>query len=116
MGYRCRFGAYVFFLMIRRPPRSTLFPYTTLFRSSRDTCILAQTVDITERKHAEEAVRQSEKRFSTIFHASPQVITISLHTPDQLIGRLVVDVSHIGFSLDEAIGKTSHSLNVVIHA
>src|SRR2546426_3425211 len=25
-----------FFLMIRRPPRSTLFPYTTLFRSRRD--------------------------------------------------------------------------------
>src|SRR5207245_11175175 len=25
----------VFFLMIRRPPRSTLFPYTTLFRSCR---------------------------------------------------------------------------------
>src|SRR5215211_81207 len=24
-----------FFLMIRRPPRSTLFPYTTLFRSTR---------------------------------------------------------------------------------
>src|ERR1039457_4197635 len=31
-----RTGAFVcgvFFLMIRRPPRSTLFPYTTLFRS-----------------------------------------------------------------------------------
>src|SRR5260370_1130439 len=27
----------VFFLMIRRPPRSTLFPYTTLFRSARST-------------------------------------------------------------------------------
>src|SRR2546422_10560724 len=27
------FPAPVFFLMIRRPPRSTLFPYTTLFRS-----------------------------------------------------------------------------------
>src|SRR3712207_7999424 len=26
----------VFFLMIRRPPRSTLFPYTTLFRSVLD--------------------------------------------------------------------------------
>src|SRR3989441_8818079 len=26
---------YFFFLMIRRPPRSTLFPYTTLFRSQR---------------------------------------------------------------------------------
>src|SRR3989442_1930550 len=27
-----------FFLMIRRPPRSTLFPYTTLFRSIRKRC------------------------------------------------------------------------------
>src|ERR1039457_7344561 len=27
-----------FFLMIRRPPRSTLFPYTTLFRSRRWRC------------------------------------------------------------------------------
>src|SRR3989442_5773468 len=26
-------GLFFFFLMIRRPPRSTLFPYTTLFRS-----------------------------------------------------------------------------------
>src|SRR2546430_11893951 len=26
----------LFFLMIRRPPRSTLFPYTTLFRSCQD--------------------------------------------------------------------------------
>src|SRR3712207_8420065 len=29
--------AWFFFLMIRRPPRSTLFPYTTLFRSWCDT-------------------------------------------------------------------------------
>src|ERR1035438_9671896 len=29
----CRCRVLVFFLMIRRPPRSTLFPYTTLFRS-----------------------------------------------------------------------------------
>src|SRR3989442_1580242 len=28
-------GSGFFFLMIRRPPRSTLFPYTTLFRSGR---------------------------------------------------------------------------------
>src|SRR5256885_11540661 len=27
--------SFFFFLMIRRPPRSTLFPYTTLFRSLR---------------------------------------------------------------------------------
>src|SRR5256885_11322959 len=29
----CRLFSFFFFLMIRRPPRSTLFPYTTLFRS-----------------------------------------------------------------------------------
>src|SRR3712207_8609725 len=28
-----------FFLMIRRPPRSTLFPYTTLFRSCSSSCV-----------------------------------------------------------------------------
>src|SRR5258705_7133037 len=30
---RFSFFLFFFFLMIRRPPRSTLFPYTTLFRS-----------------------------------------------------------------------------------
>src|SRR2546430_5023521 len=29
-----------FFLMIRRPPRSTLFPYTTLFRSLRNSAAI----------------------------------------------------------------------------
>src|SRR2546425_4555630 len=29
------FLSFFFFLMIRRPPRSTLFPYTTLFRSMK---------------------------------------------------------------------------------
>src|SRR5215203_6923341 len=29
----CLILSFFFFLMIRRPPRSTLFPYTTLFRS-----------------------------------------------------------------------------------
>src|SRR3712207_7206058 len=31
---RCPYNTHFFFLMIRRPPRSTLFPYTTLFRSA----------------------------------------------------------------------------------
>src|SRR5256885_3461166 len=30
---------FFFFLMIRRPPRSTLFPYTTLFRSLPGLCL-----------------------------------------------------------------------------
>src|SRR5438105_15558381 len=38
--YTYTFGVHfcssLFFLMIRRPPRSTLFPYTTLFRSTQD--------------------------------------------------------------------------------
>src|ERR1039458_10446777 len=34
-------SCFFFFLMIRRPPRSTLFPYTTLFRSG--TTISAET-------------------------------------------------------------------------
>src|SRR2546426_9013369 len=33
MYSRCTLFVFFFFLMIRRPPRSTLFPYTTLFRS-----------------------------------------------------------------------------------
>src|ERR1035441_10724932 len=31
--FRVCYSSFFFFLMIRRPPRSTLFPYTTLFRS-----------------------------------------------------------------------------------
>src|SRR6266571_5812406 len=34
MLYLLLFFCVFFFLMIRRPPRSTLFPYTTLFRST----------------------------------------------------------------------------------
>src|SRR5258705_4805318 len=41
-SYHCHDGLakcfFFFFLMIRRPPRSTLFPYTTLFRSSFKFC------------------------------------------------------------------------------
>src|SRR5947209_18057462 len=32
----CAYRIVFFFLMIRRPPRSTLFPYTTLFRSREE--------------------------------------------------------------------------------
>src|SRR3712207_8522534 len=40
-----------FFLMIRRPPRSTLFPYTTLFRSRPDVIVhqltaIPETLDL----------------------------------------------------------------------
>src|SRR6266496_4760159 len=35
LSFELIFCVFFFFLMIRRPPRSTLFPYTTLFRSQR---------------------------------------------------------------------------------
>src|SRR2546422_10102833 len=34
------FFFFFFFLMIRRPPRSTLFPYTTLFRSRSEASVM----------------------------------------------------------------------------
>src|SRR5260370_7374483 len=37
---------FFFFLMIRRPPRSTLFPYTTLFRSKRASKITCRRRDV----------------------------------------------------------------------
>src|SRR2546427_12747139 len=37
--------------MIRRPPRSTLFPYTTLFRSHRREIVALQVLDQREREH-----------------------------------------------------------------
>src|SRR2546429_2537572 len=36
---------FFFFLMIRRPPRSTLFPYTTLFRSRRSEDVAGETLE-----------------------------------------------------------------------
>src|SRR2546430_9375850 len=38
--------SYFFFLMIRRPPRSTLFPYTTLFRSASDNFAIGMSLSL----------------------------------------------------------------------
>src|SRR3712207_8567248 len=46
---------FFFFLMIRRPPRSTLFPYTTLFRSVGDRRVVgAQRADRKRRQRDRE--------------------------------------------------------------
>src|SRR5947209_20130375 len=42
LSFICRASSF-FFLMIRRPPRSTLFPYTTLFRSGSRSCRASAT-------------------------------------------------------------------------
>src|SRR3712207_7146974 len=49
--------------MIRRPPRSTLFPYTTLFRSDgRVEGVFAQLFDETQSRLAEEVQREQDDR------------------------------------------------------
>src|SRR3712207_8551872 len=42
----CYVCTFFFFLMIRRPPRSTLFPYTTLFRSADLPVEVHQRLDV----------------------------------------------------------------------
>src|SRR3712207_7654040 len=68
-----------FFLMIRRPPRSTLFPYTTLFRSAlEDTRDDAIFVDGVVHRLAYRLVRHGSRR------AERQVIddaAVDLHRP-----------------------------------
>jgi PAS domain S-box-containing protein len=67
--------------------------------------------DISERKRADEAVRSSERRFSTAFNANPTLSTIS--TPD---GRFLnVNEQFLkasGYSRDEVIGKTALELRM----
>src|ERR1043166_9815375 len=58
---------FFFFLMIRRPPRSTLFPYTTLFRSicSMRRCSILQVAEENncESKRSEEHTSELQSRF-----------------------------------------------------
>src|SRR5947208_15418680 len=73
-----------FFLMIRRPPRSTLFPYTTLFRStfaSRGTEEMSTSVGMDPKKRTiqEQSARRSEEH------------TSELQSPDHLVCRLLLE-------------------------
>src|SRR5258708_16559385 len=76
---------FFFFLMIRRPPRSTLFPYTTLFRSifaSRDT--LKGGVTRSEGSCEASGIKVSPKRRS-------EEHTSELQSPDHLVCRLLLE-------------------------
>src|SRR5256885_9404621 len=70
-----------FFLMIRRPPRSTLFPYTTLFRSSRDRRS-ARTASAPRRprarRHPRTARARGRDRKSTRLNSSHLVISYAV--------------------------------------
>src|SRR6266446_9519825 len=67
---------FFFFLMIRRPPRSTLFPYTTLFRSQER----QHDVD----RHPLVAVRRRHRRRS-------EEHTSELQSPCNIVCRLLLE-------------------------
>src|SRR3712207_7791802 len=64
-----------FFLMIRRPPRSTLFPYTTLFRSPRKPPCTKDQREPTFRAHAHSVTAAGmychPKRLGTVRRRTP---------------------------------------------
>src|SRR5262245_65820412 len=66
---------FFFFLMIRRPPRSTLFPYTTLFRSNesrhgRGICAARRSDDHRTRGERDPLRQLCEDRKSTLLNSS----------------------------------------------
>src|SRR5258708_31087723 len=98
--------------MIRRPPRSTLFPYTTLFRSS-DQRARGRNGQICDRSHGREsAVLQMD--FSVIVTYSPGPKAGAPPRSDELVDR--INSSHrtsektpasrrrLGFTLIELLG------------
>src|SRR6266705_5802037 len=73
-GLMWRFSSvcFFFFLMIRRPPRSTLFPYTTLFRSRGVWLELRQPV------RPPGGLRESADRKSTRLNSSHRTISYAV--------------------------------------
>src|SRR5687768_18342856 len=65
----------VFFLLLRRPPRSTLFPYTTLFRSHGPARV--HTGRITRLKHAPIAAEHQDRK-STRLNSSHGYISYAV--------------------------------------
>lgn len=74
--------------------------------------IIGTTRDITERKRAEEAYKESEKRFRTAFRTSPDAITIN-----RMADGVYVDVNDgfnalSGYDKSEVIGVSSLEINI----
>src|SRR5258708_27167918 len=74
--------------MIRRPPRSTLFPYTTLFRSppSSSRTVLQALVEALARRRL-----QPQRDGSSRGGCRSEEHTSELQSPDQLVCRLLLE-------------------------
>src|SRR5204863_10224001 len=86
-----------FFLMIRRPPRSTLFPYTTLFRSPSGTraieCLPAGSVrrDRPEKRTAGRHPARSPRRLPPAGGRRSEEHTSELQSRRDLVCRLLLE-------------------------
>src|SRR5258708_28913786 len=70
--------------MIRRPPRSTLFPYTTLFRSDRVDVITLVEPNVSDRRCADVG-------HGRIGEVRSEEHTSELQSPDHLVCRLLLE-------------------------
>src|SRR5258708_33455971 len=77
---------FFFFLMIRRPPRSTLFPYTTLFRSTARSCV-GPSGSPTRAASAINSATSSTSRPP----CRSEEHTSELQSPDHLVCRLLLE-------------------------
>jgi PAS domain S-box-containing protein len=68
--------------------------------------------DITERKRAEQALRQSEERFSKAFHSSPAALSISLLEDGRLLEVNAAFLRMTGLDREEVIGHSSVELGL----
>src|SRR3712207_7713034 len=84
----------VFFLMIRRPPRSALFPYTTLFRSRHCGDRIADHEDA-ERGHQQGLARPAaaDRRH----HGRSEEHTSELQSRQYLVCRLLLEKKKTSF-------------------
>src|SRR2546426_9231410 len=89
---RLTYSFFFFFLMIRRPPRSTLFPYTTLFRSIQGREManaFSELNDPDEQRRRFEA--QSRLRAAGDEEARSEEHTSELQSPCNLVCRLLLE-------------------------
>jgi PAS domain S-box-containing protein len=75
-------------------------------------CYLWAANDITERKHAEEALQASENRFSVAFNSNPMLATISVLENGRFLAVNDSFITMTGYSREEAIGHTALELNL----